>query len=288
MSYPFILQGKNIVIVIDNVSHNIGPSHLAYEKIKDALRSQDWETVRDLIEPKKVVLNYGVGNISIQGDTLFWRGEEFHNALSERMISMLTEGFPIDPLVKFMDNLLENPSFRSVNELYGFLEKNNLPITPDGHFLAYKKVRGNYYDCHTGKVLNKPAHLLSLSELMTLPTTVDGVTVEVKDGCTVVSMPRYKVNDNCTQTCSDGLHFCSQEYLKSFSGEHTLILKINPKDVVSIPVDYNNSKGRTCAYTVVGELGVRPEEAFTATVQETANTVTEPTYEYWPQPHSNS
>ena len=32
-----------------------------------------------------------------------------------------------------------------------------------------------------------------------------------------------------------------------------MIVKINPKDVVAIPSDYNNTKGRTCRYEVVGE-----------------------------------
>ena len=52
-----------------------------------------------------------------------------------------------------------------------------------------------------------------------------------------------------------------------------VILKINPRDVVSIPTDYNNTKGRTCRYEVVGEVGVNPEDAveFTAPVQENAN-----------------
>ena len=80
------------------------------------------------------------------------------------------------------------------------------------------------------------------------------------------------VDDNQNNTCSSGLHFCSQEYLSSFgdSSSRTMILKINPRDVVSIPTDYNNSKGRACRYEVIGELGVNPEEAFTAPVQETA------------------
>lgn len=32
-----------------------------------------------------------------------------------------------------------------------------------------------------------------------------------------------------------------------------MILKINPADVVAIPADYNNTKGRTCRYEVIGE-----------------------------------
>ena len=61
------------------------------------------------------------------------------------------------------------------------------------------------------------------------------------------------------------------EYLASFGGERTVIVKINPRDVISIPSDYNNSKGRACRYEVIGELGVDPEQAFTEPVQATAH-----------------
>jgi hypothetical protein len=59
--------------------------------------------------------------------------------------------------------------------------------------------------------------------------------------------------------------------LNSFGGERIVILKINPRDVVSIPTDYNNSKGRACRYEIIGELGVDPDAAFTAVVQTAAN-----------------
>jgi hypothetical protein len=32
-----------------------------------------------------------------------------------------------------------------------------------------------------------------------------------------------------------------------------MILKVNPADVVAIPADYNNTKGRACKYEVVAE-----------------------------------
>lgn len=161
---------------------------------------------------------------------------------------MLEEGFSIEPLVAFMENLMQNPSYRAVNELYSFLEQNNLPITPDGHFLAYKKVRDTFFDIHSNTMDNSPGK--------------------------IVEMDRNLVDDDQNNTCSKGLHFCSQEYLDHFgdSTSRTVILKINPKDVVSIPVDYNNSKGRACRYEVIGELNVAPDVAFTKPVQTTANT----------------
>ena len=180
MSYPFIIQGNNVTVVIGNKPHTISKTHITYQKVVDAVKAGDWNTVRDVIEPKKVVLNYGQGHLSIQGETLFWKGVEFHNALSKRMIQMLQEGFDINPMVLFMENLFQNPSKRAVDELYGFLEKNNLPITPEGHFLAYKKVRGDYKDCHTGTMDNSVGR--------------------------VVEMERNQVDDNKDNTCSTGLH----------------------------------------------------------------------------------
>ena len=247
MSFPFIVQGSNVTVVIDNKPHTIAKTHITYQKVVDAIKASDWDKVRDIIDPKMAVINYGSGNVAIQGDKLFWKNEEMHGAIVTRMISMLQEGFSIEPLVLFMDNMMDNPSCRAVNELYGFLEKNNLPITPDGHFLAYKKVRANYMDVHSGTFDNSVGK--------------------------VCEMPRNKVDDKAENTCSTGLHFCSEGYLKSFSGDRVMILKINPRDVVSIPVDYNNAKGRACRYEVIGEVGHNPDDKaeFTKSVQTNAN-----------------
>lgn len=249
MSYPYLIQGSNLVVVINNKPHTVSKTHITYQKLVDAIKASDWETVKNTIDPKKVVLNYGKGNVSVQGEKLYWKGEELHGAIVTRMVSMLQEGFPIEPLVLFMENMMQNPSFRAVNELYGFLEKNNLPITPDGHFLAYKRVRDNYYDVHSGTMDNSVGK--------------------------IVEMERNKVDDNKDNTCSTGLHFCSESYLRSFGGSRTMIVKINPRDVVSIPSDYNNAKGRACRYEVVGEVGVSPddEKEFDKPVQTNANSV---------------
>ena len=108
-----------------------------------------------------------------------------------------------------------------------------MPITEDGHFLAYKKVRDDYKDVHSGTFDNSVGQ--------------------------VVSMVRNKVDENKDNTCSSGLHFCSFDYLKSFGGTRIMILKINPADVVSIPSDHFQQKGRTCRYEVIGEVPVEED-----------------------------
>jgi hypothetical protein len=275
MSYPYIIQGSNVTVVIGTTPHTISKSHIAYNKLVAAIKAGDWTTVEDIIEPKKAVIEYGQGNIEIQGDTIFWKGLEMHNSLTKRMVAMIQEDFPVEPLVNFMENLMQNPSKRAVTELYGFLEKNTLPITPDGCFLAYKKVRQDYNDVHSGTVLNKPAVYLTDEDREALAERAgkrNEVTVEVVDDVTVVSMERNLVDDDQNRTCSVGLHFCSKDYLNHFGGERIVILKINPRDVVSIPNDYNDSKGRCCRYEIVDEIDKeKADEAFAKSVQEAAD-----------------
>lgn len=153
--------------------------------------------------------------------------KELHNAMTERILNMLDDGFDAAPFVAFMTNLLSNPSKTAIDELYLFLEATGLPITTDGHFIAYKMVNENYTSIHDNKFRN--------------------------DVGTVVEMPRHEVDDNRNQTCSTGLHFCSKEYLPKYGsapGTRLLLVKINPADVVSIPSDYNNSKGRAAKYLI--------------------------------------
>ena len=243
MAFPYLIQGKNIVVIIDNQPHTVTSSHIGYEKLKQAIRDNDWDTVKQVVDPAKEILNYGKGLVAIQGSKVFYKDRELRGALTARMIEMYQDGFPVEPLILFMENLMQNPSKRAVEELYGFMEKGNLPLTPDGYFLAYKKVRADFLDIHSGTMSNAPGN--------------------------IVEMERNDVDDNMNNTCSTGLHFCSKEYLSHFGGSdsRTVILKINPRDVVSIPADYNSTKGRACRYEVLGELGVHPDEAFIAPVQ---------------------
>lgn len=249
MSYPYILQGDNVVIVIDGAPHTINKTHITYSKVVDAIKAGLWDTVKELINPAKAITTFSKGNVAVVDGEMFWRGQVFHSALATRIVKMLEDGFDIDPMINFMHNLMQNPSKRAVDELYGFLEKNSLPITPDGCFLAYKKVRDDYKDVHSGTMDNSVGR--------------------------VVEMERNMVDDNRDNTCSTGLHFCSHSYLSSFSGDRVVIVKVNPADVVSVPSDYNNAKGRTCRYEVIGEVDAKPVDSveFNKPVQTNASTL---------------
>lgn len=256
-SLPYLMQGKNLIIVIDNQPHTVSrDSHFGYDKIIEALKAKDWDRVRELVEPKKAIINYGNGSIEIKDNVIYWKGKVFHNSLATRMIQMFSEGFPIEPMTSFMSNLMQNSSHRSVEQLYDFLDRNKLPITEDGYFLAFKKVKKDYKDIHSGTFDNSVGKICEVD--------------------------RNMVDDDPNKTCSSGLHFCSQTYLPHFGqrDDPVMIVKINPKDVVSIPTDYNGAKGRCCRYEVVGQLGVSAENAeasFTESVNKDYPSTTDTT-----------
>jgi hypothetical protein len=227
-----IITGSGrIAATINGQSYTLDTDHPKYKEALDAIRSKEWDQFVDLVNITKQVNSYlSNSGVSVVDGAVTYNGEVIHNTLTKRILSFMKEGLPFEPLIKFLENLMQNPSHRAVNELYDFLEAGELPITDSGEFLAYKNVSKSFYDIHSGTFRNM-----------------------VGDVC---EMPRYRVNEDKEQTCSTGLHFCSIKYLPHFAdadGGHTMIVKINPKDVVSIPTDYQNTKGRCSRYEVVAE-----------------------------------
>jgi len=201
------------------------------KSIKKGVRSPE-KTAKliKLFDIKEAVTEYLQGTISVS-DTgvLRYKSEVIDNVLTHKILDMMNQGFEVEPMLNFLVNLRDNPSKAAQDELMLFMEINGMPITTDGHFLAYKSVRDNYMDHHTGKHSN---HIGA-----------------------VLSMPRLDVCDNRAITCASGYHGASLSYASSFGGSgHLMVIKISPKDVVSIPNDYKNQKLRCCRYAVIDEV----------------------------------
>jgi len=236
-----IITENSITILIKGKPAIIDNTHVNFAKIEECVKNGcSEEVVSDLMNISKVIQKfvekpaYNNSLVTIENGEIFYNGEVVNSALSRRILSLIDRGFDISPFTKFMENLYKNPSYRAVNELYGFLEACNLPITEDGHFLAYKKITSDYLDCYTKTIDNSIG--------------------------SICEMPRNKVNEDCNVTCSYGLHVASYSYMTSYSGDRIVICKINPRDVVAVPTDYNNAKMRVCKYKVVNEVSLNNEE----------------------------
>lgn len=239
MAVTGMIVGKSFVtLMINGATKTVTEGQKNYSEIREAVRVKDMDLVEKLIDAAAQVANYMAGKISITNGQVFYGAQQLHGAVVDRIVDMMTEGFDHEPMVKFVENLMSNPSKRAVDELYTFLEQTALPITEDGHFLAYKKVRDDYKDLYSGTMDNSVGKVLE--------------------------MPRNGVDEDKDRTCSAGLHFCSLSYLKHYYGGsgRVMIVKINPADVVAIPSDYNNAKGRACKYEIISEHTSEIEEAF--------------------------
>lgn len=218
-----------------------------YQKAVELLKAKSFEAIEKLLDVKvqlkvaaaEAEAKSGDFVITIDDGSVFYSYKgtsrvELHGVIVDRILTMANQGFDVIPMCKFMANLLSNPSKTAIDELYLFLEACQLPITEDGCFIAYKIVRNDYMDIYTG---NTHRHQI-------------GDTPE---------MPRFAVDDNRNNTCSAGLHFCSKSYLNHYGTsnretDRAVLVKVNPADVVSIPSDYKNAKGRAWRYEVVGEI----------------------------------
>jgi acyl carrier protein len=225
-------------LVIDNKPYTVQDRHQNYELIKQALREKRWSDIPNLINTAQQVKQYVEATlktdqaleVDIENSTVTFRGEPVHGILVDRILDMAADEFDVTPMALFLANLYENPSNKAVEQLYDWMEANGITITEDGHLLAFKRVNHEFKSFYDG-------------------TTDNSIG-------TTPSLPRNKVDDRSEVTCSHGLHFCSQAYLPHYHGGQgkVLLLKINPRDVVSIPTDYNNAKGRACAYLILDEL----------------------------------
>lgn len=232
---PHVISSKNVTVYVDGEQHIVPTGTPQYDLVIKAIEAGDVQGVKDAVEVRQAVVKLSQGKIELDGTVLKYDGRPLHGALVSRILTVVKEAGNAAPLLLFLDNLMQNPSHRAITELYGFMEACDLPITTDGHFLAYKKVNADYTSVHDSKTKNN----IGL----------------------VVEMPRNAVNDNKDETCSTGLHFCSESYLSHFGGSRIVVVKINPADVVSIPTDYNNAKGRACRYLVVGELSYNSDRS---------------------------
>ena len=231
MAVPFMFVDGNLTLVLNNQSYQVLPDHINYKLILERLPSATAEELLEVVDVQKAVATFSDGLVEIKNGQVLYEGEEVHGSISKRILEFMSKGLPFQPLVNFLNNIMENPSMQSQKELYDFLEHEHLPITEDGHFLAYKAVRSDFKDKYRGVFDNNVGK--------------------------VCTMQRAKVDDDRGRGCSDGLHAGALNYVASYgsleNGDRIVIVKINPKDVVSVPSDSNCEKLRTCRYEVVGE-----------------------------------
>lgn len=129
--------------------------------------------------------------------------------------------------------VLKDTRDHSVEDLITFLGKSDLPITDDGLIISYKVVdylgsdKDTFVDCHTRRVQQSVG--------------------------SIVHVDLDYVNKSRTDSCAQGLHVCSRDYLSLFRGQTVVITLVKPEDFIAVPFN-ESSKCRVMSYQIVKEL----------------------------------
>jgi hypothetical protein len=227
---PFIKSESNLTIFWNGKTKVVSVGTAAYDEVFTLIKQNaDPEKIIaacDLKEQVKLKC-HSSGLFATDDDGVVWVGnEKVAKSLSDRIIDFVEHGLPFEPLIKFWNNCVANPDTRARTDLFSFLEHNGHAITEDGCFIAYRYVTNDFKDCRTRSMDNRVGQ--------------------------TVRMERSQCNSNPDVTCSAGLHVASCSYAWAHgSNGHKICVKVNPKDVVAIPKDYNNQKMRCCEFKVL-------------------------------------
>ena len=189
-----------------------------WEQVEEFLRNKDYESIRELInKTSNVLLSYNDGRLSIDGGVVFLDDNPVEGSLVNRLIEMLQKAEDVKPIAQFIANVYDNPNYNVSDEAYSFVVDDDLPITSDGQLLVYQRVRRNWTDIDTS----------------TLDLSIGTISENVE------------------------LTFCGQERLDYFfmdweGGYRTIVIKINPRDIISVPTEH--AQGKCSRYEVVGEI----------------------------------
>lgn len=226
----------SLVVTTDSRVFTLTNDHKDFDDILALLKSGD-HAQAELRLDRAMHVRAAVQDTSfdINGNVVTYNGRQLPAVMAQYIIRLNTEGFDLAPLEKFTANLFANPSYRATQECFKFLEANEMPITEDGCFIAYRSVTLDYKDHRTGRWDN----------------SIGAICEE----------DRNLVDEDPNNTCSKGLHVCALGYIHGpnshgygGSRSHWVIVKVNPRDVVAVPHDYKNTKMRVCRFEVVGQL----------------------------------
>jgi hypothetical protein len=251
MKVSYVILSNSLVVNFDGKTYNIASSDGRYLKILEAIKANKLDLIPDLTD---TTLALRQGGVDVREGVVYMDNKALPESLSDRVLQFFNEGLPYEPLLKFWKKLQLNPSFNSRTQLFMFLEHNGHPITTEGNFIAYRSVRSDFKDHHTGKMDNSVGNL--------------------------VKVDRIDVDDNPNNTCSNGLHVACLSYAQDFGSNRVIIdVEVNPEHVVAVPTDYNGTKMRVCEFKVIAISEGLRQETLAQSCYESEEEIEEETFE---------
>ncbi len=202
--------------------------------------------------PKNIVTLSSRVSLDEDSNSLLFDGSPVGEAINETARRWVSEGRELTPIVKFMENIQDNVSQNSREELFKWLTAQRLEIDEDGMVIGYRGLRSDMMSAHAGGAFVLTAE--QREEGFEEPGQWVEGHVPNKIG-SIVSMNREDVDDNTGASCSHGLHIGSESYARSWADSATtIVVRVNPRDVVAVP-KYEVDKMRVCRYEILSMIG---------------------------------
>jgi len=233
----FLISNSGVITaIVAGKSYVIDKTHVNYSQCLEAVRNNDEKSFVKVNNVSSAIENYMDDNVKIVKNKIYHKGKEINNKVCDRILSQMKMGLPSKNLVNFLGRLLLNPSMKSKNELFGFIEDRKMPICEDGCFVGFKSVERRvddnnnvtYWDWYSGLIENTPETLIE-------------------------RIPRNEVDDDLEKDCSFGYHVGNYKYASTFhdkdKNQRILVVKVDPADVVAAPPA--SEKLRTTFYEIL-------------------------------------
>ena len=243
-NYPYIASEETATLLYEGKPYTLQSSHPNFAPFKKALLDEDFETAINYLDIRKQVEAFADGELIVKNGAVYWNSNQLLGKVVDKLLELLESGMKVgNPFIKFVKNLLDNPSNSSVEELYDFLSYKSLPIDDDGYVVGYKGV------CSDGWSQSGNTQTIVLQGEV---NERGQIMNRVGD---VIEVQRRSVDDNRQNQCSHGLHIGSFDYANSWASNGKLLLvRFNPRDAVSVPQDSECQKLRVCKYEVLEEI----------------------------------
>lgn len=220
---------SQVILVNDGKGITVDKKQEAYGKILSALKQKKswskekaWELATGSSLVAKVSATKKSGLYILDGKAYF--GDiKMNEAMTKKLVWLHENGYSFTAIENFYKRCQKNPRKESVDDLFRFLEQNNIPICKDGCFVGYKyvtKTETGFVDSYSK-------------------------TMDIKIG-NFITLHRSKCTSDPNSACGPGLHVGGWNYVGG--SPHVILTKVAPEDVVSVPFCSNSGKLRCCRY----------------------------------------
>jgi hypothetical protein len=220
----FAISNFDIVLIAPEGVRTVGLDHPAYVDICKNLQAGKFDEVTRLLDVKAAIAapyeKATLGQVEVRENAdpmhapeIFVDGLQVYGRVAEMITQCEKKGIPTKALKAFWKKVQANPLLVGKESMLSFLQNNNVPLLPNGNFLAYKGVFET----------SDPAKFTAVHDTSFVYTLGEPATLE-REECTV----------DINNTCGPGLHVGGFNHATGY-GNTIIDCEVDPADVTSVP-----------------------------------------------------